>query len=1125
MPFQDVPAKVDDYAKQEHEVLQLWKDTNAFQTLRTLHAGQPKWSFLDGPVTANNPLGVHHGWGRTYKDVFNRFWTMRGRELRYQNGFDCQGLWVEVEVEKELGFRSKRDIETYGLDAFVRKCKERVLRFAAVQTEQSIRLGYWMDWNDPGHLRDLATGLMENPSRRMTVQGPRGEVTDTVEQMVGRLGMPDLGGSYFTFSNENNYMIWTFLKQCWQRGWLYRGADVMPWCSRCATGISQHEIVTDGYQELTHTSITLRLPLRGRERESLLVWTTTPWTLPSNVVAAVGPELTYVKVRQGDEVFYLSKGTLHMLRGAYEVLGEMPGSALEGWTYDGPFDHLEAARQPGGNGALRDLAQDVSVCAAEAHRVVLWDEVSETEGTGIVHVAPGCGAEDFRLGKEHGLPILAPLDEEGYVVDGFGDFSGQHVSALLDGIRQTLADSGRLYHVEPYTHRYPTCWRCATELVFRLVDEWFISMDELRHAMMEVTKQIRWIPAFGLDRELDWLRNMHDWMISKKRYWGLALPFWECAACGHYEVIGDDEELAARAVAGWEDFEGHTPHRPYIDAVKIACSKCGGQMQRITDVANPWLDAGIVSFSTLGYRTDRENWRDWYPAHWISESFPGQFRNWFYSLLAMGTVLENSPPFKECFGYATLIAEDGRAMHKSWGNAIEFNEAADRMGVDVMRWLYCAHKPENNLPFGYQRADEVRRQFLIPLWNMYSFFVTYANLDGWEPDREGFDPGRPEGPTPQSDNILDTWIVARLNQVAERCTASLQDSDTHAVTLALAAFLDDLSNWYIRRSRRRYWKSTHDTDKHTAYATLYHVLVKLIKLLAPLTPFVTEVMYQNLVRAMQPGAYDSVHHCDWPEADVAVVDDTLLDQMALARQITSLGLGSRGSANIKVRQPLAAALAYVQEDGTAWSDTYTAIVCEELNVKALQFVEREAQLLSYEVLPNNKLLGPRLGATLGRVRTALTQADAGAVVQNVQSGDPVILSIDGETYELAPDEVLIRTHPADGLAVATDRGVTVAVETDITQELRTEGLARELVRRIQVMRRDAGFNIADRIVTYGLSDGPLSDALLTWSDYVKAETLSIDLVAGAPPSEAYSEEHRIDGMAITLGVQRQTVPA
>ena len=1125
MPFQEVPAKIDDYARQERDVLRLWKDTDAFRTLRRLRAGKPRWSFLDGPVTANNPLGVHHGWGRTYKDVFNRFWTMRGRELRYQNGFDCQGLWVEVEVEKELGFSSKRDIESYGLDAFVRKCKERVLRFAAVQTEQSIRLGYWMDWNEPDHLRELATALMENPSQHMTVQGPRGEVTDSVEQLVGRLGMPDIGGSYFTFSNENNYMIWTFLKHCWQRGWLYRGADVMPWCSRCATGISQHEIVTDGYQELTHTSITLRLPLRGRRNESLLVWTTTPWTLPSNVAAAVGPELTYVKVRQGEEVLYLSKGTLHMLRGPYEVVGEMPGVVLEGWAYDGPFDHLEAARQPGGNGVLRDLATDVSVCAADAHRVVLWDEVSETEGTGIVHVAPGCGAEDFRLGKEHDLPILAPLDEEGYVVDGFGDFSGQHVSDLLDGIRQALDGAGRLYHVEPYTHRYPTCWRCATELVFRLVDEWFISMDELRHDMMEVTRQIRWIPAFGMDRELDWLRNMHDWMISKKRYWGLALPFWECASCGCYEVIGDDDELASRAVAGWEEFKGHTPHRPYIDAVRIACSKCGTQMERITDVANPWLDAGIVSFSTLGYRTDRELWRDWYPAHWISESFPGQFRNWFYSLLAMGTVLENSPPFKECFGYATLFAEDGRAMHKSWGNSIEFNEAADRMGVDVMRWLYCAHKPENNLPFGYQRADEVRRQFLIPLWNMYSFFVTYANLDGWEPEQDGFEPGRPEGATPESHNILDTWILARLNQVTERCTISLEDSDTHAATLAIAAFLDDLSNWYIRRSRRRYWKSAHDTDKHTAYVTLYHVLVKLIKLLAPLTPFVTEVMYQNLVRAMRPGAHDSVHHCDWPEADGPVEDTALLDRMALARQITSLGLGSRGSANIKVRQPLATALAHVGENETAWSETYTAIVCEELNVKSLRFVDEVGELLSYEALPNNKLLGPRLGATLGRVRAALSHSDPAAVARKVQSGNAVALNIDGDTYELAPDEVLIRTHPAEGLAVASDRGVTVAVETDITPELRTEGLARELVRRIQVMRRDAGFNIADRIVTYGVSEGPLAEALLTWGDYVKSETLSTDLVAGSPPSEAHSEVHRIDGMTITLGVERRSISA
>ncbi|NLD74395.1 MAG: class I tRNA ligase family protein, partial [Chloroflexi bacterium] len=726
-----------------------------------------------------------------------------------------------------------------------------------------------MDWNDPARLRWLADLLAEDPSQVITFEGPQGPVSGTVEQIVGRLGLPEIGGSYFTFSTENNVMIWTFLKKCWEKGWLYRGADVMPWCPRCATGISQHEIVTDGYAELTHPSVTVRFPLRGRPGESLLVWTTTPWTLTSNVAAAVGPELTYVKVRNGGETLYLSKGTTHMLQGPYEVLEELQGAAMEGWTYDGPFDDLPAEQEPGGHTAVKELAQSAEGSAAASHRVILWDAVGEDEGTGIVHIAPGCGAEDFLLGKEHGLPIVAPLDEEGRFVEGFGWLTGMDVGDVREPIFDNLRDKGILYHVEDYTHRYPICWRCKTELVFRLVDEWFIRMDELRYDMMEVTKKIRWIPSFGLERELDWLRNMHDWMISKKRYWGLALPFWTCDACDHFEVIGDEVELQERAVAGWAEFSGHTPHRPYIDAIKIACPQCGERMSRVPDVGNPWLDAGIVPFSTLRYRQDPDYWREWYPADWISESFPGQFRNWFYSLLAMATVIDNSPPFLENFGYATLFAEDGRPMHKSAGNAIEFNDAADTMGVDVMRWLFCAHKPENNLLFGYNRADEVRRQFLIPLWNVYSFLVTYARLDGWTPPTEGFDPDRPEGPTPQSTNALDRWILARLNDVVGRVTAALEDSDAYAATLAVEGLLDDLTNWYVRRSRRRFWKSEHDADKNTAYATLYHILVKLGGLLAPFTPFVSEVMYQNLVREVHPDAHGSVHHCLWPKVDAA----------------------------------------------------------------------------------------------------------------------------------------------------------------------------------------------------------------------------------------------------------------
>jgi isoleucyl-tRNA synthetase len=1151
MPFKEVPVKVD-FPSQEKEILEFWRNTHAFDKLRQLHKDDPHWSFIDGPITANNPMGVHHGWGRTYKDLFQRFWTMRGRKLRYQNGFDCQGLWVEVEVEKEMGFKTKKDIEEYGLEQFVRKCKSRVLRYAAVQTEQSIRLGNWMDWNDPEQLRQLAEYMVDNPALRITVEGPKGAVSDTVEQIVGRLGLPELGGSYFTFSNENNYMIWTFLKKCWQKGWLYRGVDVMPWCPRCATAISQHEIVTDGYAELTHPSVTLRFPIiepRNDLPESLLVWTTTPWTLTSNVAVAVGPNLDYVKVKQGDEIFYLSKGTLHMLQGDYQILAELKGSDMLGWRYHGPFDDLPAAQKVGGHLRKTEAAmmntQQASSSTSQAHRVIPWEQVGETEGTGIVHIAPGCGAEDFVLGKLHNLPVIAPLEEEGYFIDGFDWLSGMHVSDISDPIFEDLERKKLLYHVAPYTHRYPTCWRCATELVFRLVDEWFISMGEvydkprnqltpeekarsLRYQIMDVVDQIRWIPEFGHAREMDWLYNMHDWMISKKRFWGLALPIWVCSTCDHFEVLGDEVELEERAIQGWEKFEGHTPHRPFVDHIKIACPKCQGQMDRILDVGNPWLDAGIVPFSTLSYRTDPEYWRSWYPAHWISESFPGQFRNWFYSLLAMATVIDNSPPFLENFTYGTFLAEDGRPMHKSWGNAIEFDEAADKMGVDVMRWLYCAHKPENDLLFGYNRGDEVRRGFLIPLWNVYSFLVTYAKLDNWSPvnlsnkkaTQNGFDPNFPEGVTPTSDNLLDRWILARLNQVIPTVTKKMEDSDPLSATTAMEALLDDLTNWFVRRSRRRFWKSEHDADKHSAYATLYHVLVKFTKLLAPFVPFVTETIYQNLVCSIYPQANQSVHHCTWPTADEESVNNSLLEQMALARQIASLGLSARNSAGLKVRQPLAKVLVYVPGKRTL-NQSFVDIVLDELNVKQFEFVEQADHLVDYHILPNNQLLGPRFGARFPKVRTALEKLDPYQVAQQVEAGDSIQINVDGDLIELSPDEILVQTHPLEGLAIAADRVVTVAVDATISAELRAEGLAREIVRRVQAMRKNAGFNIEDRITTYYLEDSrDLEHVIAAWAEYIKTETLTTQLIVGVPPQEAYSEKHTIDGIDLLLGVRQ-----
>jgi isoleucyl-tRNA synthetase len=1045
---------------------------------------------------------------------------------------------VEVNVERDLGFKSKLDIEDYGLAKFVLQCKERVLRYAAVQTEQSIRLGYWMDWNDPDALKDLGMKLLEDPAQLITVPGPNGPFTGTVEQVVAHLGLPELGGSYFTFSNENNFNIWAFLQKCWQKGWLYKGDDVMPWCPRCATGISQHEIATEGYQELTHRSVILRFPLQGREKESLLVWTTTPWTLTSNIAAAVGPGLTYVKVKQGDELFYLSEGTLSMLNGPYEVLAKLKGTEMEGWTYSGPFDDLEPAQRPGGYTYLEQLIRDVKQNAIQAHRVILWDEVGDLEGTGIVHIATGAGEEDFQLGKENHLPIIAPLNEEGKFLEGFGWLSGMHVSEVATPIFDDLQRKGLLYSVNPYTHRYPVCWRCNTELVFRLVDEWFISMGKsydkpreeltaeekassLRYQIMDVVEQIKWIPDFGYSREMDWLRNMHDWLISKKRYWGLALPIWECAECGNFEVIGSDDELKKRATSGLDVLDDHTPHRPYIDAVKIACSKCSAEMSRVRDVGNPWLDAGIVSFSTLSYRKDPAYWRQWYPADWISESFPGQFRNWFYSLLAMATVMDGTPPFLENFGYAMLLGADGRAMHKSWGNAIEFNEAAAIMGVDTMRWLFSTHKPENDLLFGYEAGDQVRKDFLIPLWNVYSFFVTYARLDGWQPGNttgDIFDPNFPEGPTPQSDNLLDRWILARLNQLVEHVGNNINVSDFMSASLAAESFLDDLSNWYVRCSRRRFWKSEHDADKNTAYATLYHVLLKFTKTLAPFIPFITEAIYQNLVCSVRPGAHESVHHTSWPKVDAVTADDALLEQMGLARRVTSLGRSARENASLKVRQPLSKVL--VHAGNAVLRQELVEIVEDELNVKSFEFVEQEGALVNYKVLPDNKVLGPKFGARFPHVREALAHADPVKVAAAVRAGLPVTINLAGEPVELEPETILVSTEPVLGLAVAADKYITVGIDSSLTPELKAEGLAREVVRRVQDMRKKAGFNIEDRITTCYQAEKILADVFTTWGEYIASETLTTQLLDAPTLEGAYVEEHKLEGETVVLAVRQ-----
>jgi len=1096
--------------------LEFWKDSRAFERRVSLNKGKEKWSFIDGPITANNPMGVHHAWGRTYKDLFQRYHAMKGHDLRYQNGFDCQGLWIEVEVEKELGFKSKREIEAYGIAEFVKRCKQRALKYAAFQVEQSVRLGYWMDWDDPDLLRKLAD-LLDEPKKAVSISRKSNLVTGTAEELIGRLGMPEIGGSYFTLSDENNYTIWTALKKCYERGWIRKGTDVLPWCPRCSTAISEHEIATEGYRLLTHHALTIKFPLRGRAKEFLLVWTTTPWTLSSNVAAAVRPDLVYVKIRKDDEIFYLAKATVsRTISGKYEVVDEMLGRTLEGLAYEGPFDELEAEKRSG---------------ATEAHKVILWDEVSESEGTGIVHIAPGCGKEDLELGRQYGLPSPAPLDEYGVIMEGFGWLTGMHVYETAEPIIDDLKKKGLLFGVEKYSHRYPVCWRCESELVFRLVDEWFISMgrkldkplenltkedkrENLRYQIIDVAKQVRWIPEYGLQQELDWLSNMDDWMISKKRYWGLALPIWECTQCGAFDVIGSKEELSRRAVKGWKEFEGHSPHRPWIDYVKIACPKCNAHMSRISDVGNPWLDAGIVAYSTLNYRHDRDYWQKWFPAHLICESLPGQFRNWFYSMLAMSTVMEGRTPFLACFGHGLVLAEDGREMHKSWGTAIWFDDAVEVLGADVMRWTYCTTRPEGNLLFGYGKGEETRKRFLIPLWNVYSFFATYARLDGWMPKKQA-----------NRLTSIDHWILSKLQALVLDVTGRLDDYDPAGASSVLGTFVDELSTWYVRRSRRRFWKSTSDADKEAGYYTLYTCLTTLVRLLAPFIPFVTEEIYQNLVRSIDPAAPESVHHCEWPVADRSLMNEKLMRSMDLAIMICGLGRSARSKCGMKLRQPLAVAKIVASPEVIEAVRSLSELIREELNVKELDLRSDREDLLEYVVELIPEVSGARHGKLLPKLRDTVSRMDPKIFVSAYKENTKVEVVVDDRPVTVSPDEIRISTKPREGWLVVEEGETLVGVEKTIPEDLRVEGLARDIVRRVQDQRKKAGFNIDDRIVIY-YDAGPNNlRAFSSFGRYIEVETLADALKRETPPTGSHIAEYKLAGEKLTVGLVKVTRPS
>jgi isoleucyl-tRNA synthetase len=1004
--FTPLPDKPDHPAL-ELELLEIWERERTFERLRERNRGGPTWSFVDGPVTANRfSLGVHTAWGRTLKDVFQRYKALRGFDQRYQNGFDCQGLWIEVGVERSLGLNSKREIEEFGLEEFARRCRDVVVRSSEALTRGSIRLGQWMDW----------------------------------------------GKDYFTFSDTNIEYIWKFLKVLHGRGWLYLGHRSTEWCPRCGTSLSQHELSQAGvYQDRSDPSLFVRFPLLDRPGEYVVIWTTTPWTLPANVAAAVHPGAEYGRRENGEWV-------------AVDLFPEdtfverKRGRELVGWRYRGPFDDLSPGSQVD-------------------HRVIPWDDVTMDQGTGVVHIAPGCGGEDFELSKVHALPVLTPVDEAGRFYGDYGWLHGVSTTEAADQIVGRLGETGFLVASGTYSHPYPHCWRCDTPLIFRLSDDWFIAVDELRPKLLEENARVHWVPEYMGKRMDDWLRNMGDWNISRRRYYGLPLPFYPCS-CGYLNVIGSKAELAERAVEGLEQLE--ELRRPWIDRVPVRCEQCGEPVTRIPEVGDVWLDAGIVPLATLGWQNpewvpegygagaakgltkadlpDHAYWETWFPADWVSE-MREQIRLWFYSQFFMSVALIGRSPYRRVLGYEKMLDEHGREMHASWGNTIPAEDAFAQMGADVMRWQYCAQPPDRNLLFGFGPAHEIKRR-LLTFWNSVKFLIDYGNIEGFEPSWARLAPDAELRP-------LDRWLVSRTRQLVAETTAAYEATLTVDVVTAFDGFVDDLSNWYIRRSRRRFY-----SFDEAAFRTLWYALVQALRTVAPIMPFLTDHLWRNLVH----DGPASVHLAPWPEKEEA--DRALLDEVAEVRRVVELGRQARSLSQLKLRQPLRR---LVVAGATAQAHGHADEIADELRVKEVVFGEVDAA--EVRVKPNLPVLGPKLGARLAGVRERLARGE----FEELDGGR---FQVDGHVLE--PGEVLVEHVGREGWAVASDAGVTVALETALDDDLMLEAKLLDRVHEVNVLRRESGLAITDRIRLW-LPDADLLDR---YRERLMHETLAVSLELG-----------------------------
>lgn len=1013
---------IPNFPKNEEEILKFWKDNDIFSKLKDKNKATGKYfATMDGPITANGiTMGLHHAFGRSRKDAMIKYHALRGEDMHYQNGFDAQGLWVEVNAEKDLGLNSKKDIEAYGIDKFTEYCMEKVRKCASAMTDQSIRLGQWMNWED----------------------------------------------SYYTNSDENITSIWHFLKTCHEKGWIIQKYRPMPWCTRCGTSLSEHEMADgDAYRNDECQAVFVKLPIKDMNAK-ILVWTTTPWTLSSNVAVAVNPELEYAfcKVHSDDSyIIVLATATKVLKNDVISIEKVVKGSDLVGLTYETCFEELP----------LQQFE----------HKIVAWDQVDATEGCGAVHIAPGCGAEDFELGQSLGLPNVCPIDEAGIFYDNFGFLSG--LDANKDDTRDLvfveLEKRDKIYYNHKYIHRYPHCWRCKSPILFRLIKEWAISMDEIRPQLIEEAKKVEWQPAFYEKRMLDWLNNMGDWSISRKRYYGLPLPFYVCPDCGEITVIGSIQELKDLATEPEKVDKLPHLHRPYIDEIKIKCPKCNAHVERVLDVGDCWLDAGIAPFSTNKYFTDREFWQKNYPAECVIE-MKEQIRLWFYSMLVMGVALTGKSPYKKVSTYASLLALDGKKLSKSSPNNIPLGEAFDKIGADIIRYTFVSTSPQSDVIFSYDSTDEIRRK-LLNLWNSYMFINTYACIDN--PDLTNYVPDKATLST------SDKWLIERTNEFVKVATKAYDTTEFGEVTSAFEKFIDEVSNWYIRINRRRFWKGENGTDKLNAYYCLTYALKNIIIVLAPTTPFLSEYIWQNLVREVDKSAPESVMLSGYDVGYFDVGDDKIVGQTDLVRDIITLAQRLRNEKQIKVKQPLQTLYICGDESVKHAIDLYETVLKEELNIKDIEIVQDQSKFNDEYIQLDFRRAGSVLKGDVQKVRNALISLDDSTMKAKVEEFKAGKVNIEG--FTLDSDLFVLSTKPKNEFVIANVNNITVVLDITINRELLLEGLSRELIRTAQVLRKDSNFEVSDRIKLFITTDGEdMKEVLDKYLDKIKAELLAVE---------------------------------